>query len=78
MTHKLFIDADTALEFSSRAKAFIYTETKGSTAYCLLTTGYTKGRASVFNNLIIQNNEQGGVEYFGTEQDAMKYIGSFL
>jgi len=76
MNYQLFIDADTALEFSSRAKAFIYADNYLKTnGWMLLTTGYNNGRASVFNPYLKDDRL---VEYFETEQDALRYISSFL
>lgn len=83
-THKLFIAADTALVFSSRAKAFIHVDNKELKSWMLLTTGYKNGRASVYNPLVrskldlIEGTNDGCVEYFNSESDALKYIGSFL
>ncbi len=68
----LMIDADTRLEFKNRAQAFIYAD-KNKIPSMVLTI-YPDNKASVFNPYITSEN---CVEYFPTEQDAMKYIGGF-
>lgn len=74
----LFIDSDTCLTFKNRAAAFIYAEKQGLTSWMLLTKydGEMKGRCSVFNPFITE--VAGCVEYFDSEADALKYIGSFI
>ena len=91
MKHKLFIDSDTALEFKSRAKAFIYVDKNQLKSWMLLSVlddaeikdisdnsndDVRIHQASVFNPFIVDTDKC--VEWFKTESDALKYIGSFL
>jgi hypothetical protein len=92
MTIKLFTDSDTYLEFSSRGKAFSYVGKQGLTNWMLLSINseeeirdiqdnsddnVTIHKASVFNPFLKQG-DHGCVEWFHSEEQAMKYIGSFL
>jgi len=76
MTTKLFIDSDTALNFKSRAQAFIYAEKNGIPSMVLTQYPVDSGlKFSVFNPYI---KSESCIEYFNTESEALKYIGSFL
>lgn len=77
---KLFTDSDTYMNFTSRAKAFVYAEKNELKKYMVLTEYEkyddinTKYTHSVFNPFLTENP----VEYFMSEDTALKYIGSFL
>ena len=78
MRHFLYIDSETRLEFSSRAKAFIYADKNNITSIVL--TVYDKTMSvshqyTVFNPYLVGC---GCVEYFKTENQALKHIASFL
>lgn len=93
MKHFLLTDSDTRLEFTSRAKAFIYVDKKQLNSWMLLSI-YDQSEiddlkhnsgddvqlysTSVYNPFIVQNGEHGGVEYFYSEDEALKYIASFI
>lgn len=73
----LFTDADTRLTFKNRAQAFVYAD-KHSIPSMVLTVYTTVGsslKCSVYNPFLKIEN---CIEYFESESDALKYIGSFL
>ncbi len=80
MKYYLFTDSDTRLEFSSRGKAFVYAD-KHNIPSVVLTEYETHPAISVAYNYSVFNpflTSTNCVEYFKNENDALKYIGSFL
>ena len=74
MKHKLFIDSDTALEFKSLVTLWQYCEKNNIKDVIVLTT-YPFGMFRVFNSYLRIDK---CTEIFDTENEALKYIGSFI
>ena len=83
MKVRLFIDADTCLDFKSRGKAFVYADKNNLKAFCILTENEkysdlpTKTTHSVFISLYPEGDTR-CIQWFESENDALKCIGSFL
>lgn len=74
MLTKLFIDSDTYIEFNSRTEAIVYAEKHAVPKYILMTVYPMSQTICIFNPFLTENF----TEYFDTESEALKYIGSFF